>query len=189
MGTARGSVGNGVHKPALSVLINVRRALPSLRPAEQRVAHAVLADPAGISESSITAVARMCDTSETTVLRFCRAIGLAGYPELRIALARAAQFEETDQGGGPPLNGTISATDGLADVVAKIAHADARAIEDTAATLDLNSLKAAIDALLERLPDRHLRRRGQRAGRRTTCTRSCIGSAWSPSSPPRPSWR
>lgn len=148
MGTARGSVGNGVHKPALSVLINVRRALPALRPAEQRVAHAVLADPAGISESSITAVARMCDTSETTVLRFCRAIGLAGYPELRIALARAAQFEETDQGDGPPLNGTISATDGLADVVAKIAHADARAIEDTAATLDLNALKGAIDALL-----------------------------------------
>jgi DNA-binding MurR/RpiR family transcriptional regulator len=148
LGTARGSVGNGVHKPALSVLINVRRALPSLRPAEQRVAHAVLADPAGISESSITAVARMCDTSETTVLRFCRAIGLAGYPELRIALARAAQFEETDHAGGPPLNGTISATDGLADVVAKIAHADARAIEDTAATLDLNALKGAIDALL-----------------------------------------
>ena len=148
MGTARGSVGNGVHKSALSVLINVRRALPSLRPAEQRVAHAVLADPAGISESSITAVARMCDTSETTVLRFCRAIGLAGYPELRIALARAAQFEETDHAGGPPLNGTISATDGLADVVAKIAHADARAIEDTAASLDLGSLKAAIDALL-----------------------------------------
>jgi DNA-binding MurR/RpiR family transcriptional regulator len=132
----------------LSVLINVRRALPSLRPAEQRVAQAVLADPAGISESSITAVARMCDTSETTVLRFCRAIGLAGYPELRIALARAAQFEETDS-GGPPLNGTISATDGLADVVAKIANADARAIEDTAATLDLGALKAAIDAVLK----------------------------------------
>ena len=149
MTTARGSVGNGVHKPALSVLINVRRALPSLRPAEQRVAHAVLADPAGISESSITAVARMCDTSETTVLRFCRAIGLAGYPELRIALARAAQFEETDSSGGAPLNGTISATDGLADVVAKIAYADARAIEDTAATLDLNSLQGAIDALLK----------------------------------------
>lgn len=141
-------MGNGVHKPAMSVLINVRRALPSLRPAEQRVAQAVLADPAGISESSITAVARMCDTSETTVLRFCRAIGLAGYPELRIALARAAQFEETDHGDGPPINGTISATDGLADVVAKIAHADARAIEDTASTLDLNALKGAIDAVL-----------------------------------------
>lgn len=113
------------------------------------MAHAVLANPAGISESSITAVARMCETSETTVLRFCRAIGLAGYPELRIALARAAQFEETDTGGGPPLNGSIAPTDGLADVVAKVTHADARAIEDTAATLDLTALQAAIDAVLD----------------------------------------
>lgn len=78
-------------KPTLSVLIRVRGALPNLRPAEQRVAAAVLAEPALVSESSITAVARRCLTSETTVLRFCRAIGLAGYPELRIALARAAQ--------------------------------------------------------------------------------------------------
>src|ERR671917_575414 len=143
----RGTVGFELHKPALSVLIAVRRAMPTLRPAEQRVANAVIADPAGISESSITAVARMCQTSETTVLRFCRAIGLAGYPELRIALARAAQFEETDAGGKPPVNGTIGPTDALAEVVTKITHADARAIEDTAATLDLKSLQGAIDAL------------------------------------------
>ena len=43
------------------------------------------------------------------MLRFCRAIGLAGYPELRIALARAAQSEETDQSAGAPNTGQISA--------------------------------------------------------------------------------
>ena len=71
-------------------------------PAEQRVASMPTSDPAAISESSITTVARQCQTSETTVLRFCRAIGLAGYPELRIALARAAQWEEADRGGSAP---------------------------------------------------------------------------------------
>lgn len=131
----------------LSVLIRVRRSMPNLRPAEQRVARAVLDDPAGISESSITAVAKLCETSETTVLRFCRAIGLAGYPELRIALARAAQWEETDQDKGAPSTGTISATDSLADVVSKITHADARAISDTAAALDLDALERAVDVV------------------------------------------
>ena len=126
----------------------------------------------------------MCQTSETTVLRFCRAIGLAGYPELRIALARAAQWEETEHGTGAPLNGDISPTDSLADVVAKITHADARAIEDTAATLDLDVLQKAVDAVVAGAPDRHLRHRGERSGRRRTCTRSCTGSAWSRSSGP-----
>lgn len=121
--------------------------MPNLRPAEQRVAQAVLVDPARISESSITSVARQCQTSETTVLRFCRAIGLAGYPELRIALARAAQWEESGHTGAP-LTGQISATDSLADVVAKITYADARAIEDTAASVDLATLKNAVDLLV-----------------------------------------
>src|SRR6478752_7538301 len=129
------------HRPTVSVLVRVRGAMPNLRPAEQRVAEAVLADPAGISESSITTVARRCQTSETTVLRFCRAIGLNGYPELRIALARAAQWEESDHGASAPITGQISATDSLGDIVAKITHADARAIEETASAVDLDSLR------------------------------------------------
>jgi DNA-binding MurR/RpiR family transcriptional regulator len=136
-----------MHKPASSVLIRVRGAMPSLRPAEQRVGEAVLADPAAISESSITAVARQCMTSETTVLRFCRAIGLGGYPELRIALARAAQREETDQNTRPPVNGTIGENDSVADVVAKISYADSRAVEETGAALDVAALTAAIEAV------------------------------------------
>jgi DNA-binding MurR/RpiR family transcriptional regulator len=146
MSTTRGAEQSDSPRPALSILIRVRGAMPNLRPAEQRVAAAVLADPARISESSITSVARQCQTSETTVLRFCRAIGLAGYPELRIALARAAQWEETGHGGAP-ITGQINANDSLEDVVAKITNADARAIEDTAAAMDLVVLKAAVDAV------------------------------------------
>lgn len=146
MSTPRGTARSDSRRP-VSVLIRVRGVLPNLRPAEQRVAQAVLADPAGISESSITAVARKCQTSETTVLRFCRAIGLAGYPEMRIALARAAQFEEADHRDGAPVTGDITATDTLADVVAKITHAAARAVTDTAAAVDLEVLQAAIDAI------------------------------------------
>ena len=134
-------------RPALSILIAVRGTLPNLRPAEQRVAELVLADPAGVSESSITAVARRCQTSETTVLRVCRAIGLTGDPELRIALARAALWEESGQAPGHPTTGQIGPDDSLADVVAKITHADERAIAETAAALDLVVLEQAVEAV------------------------------------------
>lgn len=147
MSTAPGVSEQEMHRPALSILIRIRGAVPNLRPAEQRVAQAVLANPAKVSESSITSVARQCQTSETTVLRFCRAIGLAGYPELRIALARAAQYEETGQAKAP-LTGDINATDTLEDVVSKVTHADTRAVEDTAAALDVAVLKDAVDAVI-----------------------------------------
>jgi DNA-binding MurR/RpiR family transcriptional regulator len=126
----------------------VRRAQPSLRPAEQRVAEAVLADPAGVSERSITSLARACRTSETTVLRFCRALGLAGYPELRIALARAAQGEEDDRAAGTAPDGVIGPTDSMAEVVAKIAYADSRSVADTGAAVDVEALQAAVEAVV-----------------------------------------
>lgn len=132
-----------------SVMIRIRRAIPTLRPAERRVADAVIDDPAGVSESSITAVAKLCNTSETTVLRFCRAIGMTGYPDLRIALARAAQWEESDVDNGAPTTGQISANDALSEVVSKTAYADARAISDTAAALDVAVLERAVGVIAD----------------------------------------
>jgi len=129
------------------ILVRIRGSLPSLRPAERRVAEAVLADPAATAELSISALARQCATSESTVMRLCRSLGLDRFPEFRLALARAATRAETRHGDGVQLTGDISPTDTLADIVAKIGFSDARAIEDTTSTLDLDALRGAADAV------------------------------------------
>src|SRR5689334_20072122 len=85
------SSGDGL---AADVLVRIRSAMPSLQPAEQRVAAAVLSDPAAAARLSSTALAGQANTSVTTVMRFCRAIGLGNYPQLRIALAGAAARED-----------------------------------------------------------------------------------------------
>ena len=81
------------------------------------------------------------------MLRFCRALGLAGYPELRIALARAAQGEENDRAHGTGLDTVITEADSLADMVAKITYADQRSVADTGAAVDVAALEAAVDAV------------------------------------------
>jgi len=129
------------------VLVVIRAALPTLRPAERRVADAVLDDPATAAGRSINALAGQCSTSAATVLRFCHAVGYRHYPELRLALARETGREEADNGPASHLTGDISPTDSIEQIVAKIAYSDARAIEDTAATLDLGALARAIDAV------------------------------------------
>jgi DNA-binding MurR/RpiR family transcriptional regulator len=129
------------------ILVRIRGALPSLRPAEKRVAESLLADPAAAAELSISALARGCDTSETTVMRLCRSLGMERFPELRLALARAASREEARYGGQAQVSGDISPTDSLADVVYKIGFSDARAIEDTTSTLDLDALRRSADAV------------------------------------------
>jgi DNA-binding MurR/RpiR family transcriptional regulator len=133
--------------PDADILVRIRGALPSLRPAERRVAETVLTDPAAAAELSISALARQCATSESTVMRLCRALGLERLPDLRLALARAATREEARYGPDSHLSGDISRTDSIEDIVHKIGFSDARAIEDTTSTLDTDALRRAVEAV------------------------------------------
>lgn len=120
--------------------------MPNLAPAEQRVAAAVVSDPGGVAAKTISELAEACQTSGTTVIRFCRAMGFPGYPELRLALAAAAQAgRETGWGD---IGGDIGPHDTLDEIVQKIAHADARAVEETAAQLDVMTLGQVVDAVV-----------------------------------------
>ncbi|MGW5255865.1 MurR/RpiR family transcriptional regulator [Streptomyces sp. NPDC004012] len=130
-----------------ATLARIRAALPTLAPSERRVADAVLADPAQASGLSISALGKRADTSVATVMRFCRAIGIANYPQLRLALAAAAAREHA-LGGERPTPGTdISATDTLDEIVKKIIYNEVRALEDSGAGLDLQALGRAVDAV------------------------------------------
>ncbi|GGU49458.1 MurR/RpiR family transcriptional regulator [Lentzea flava] len=128
-----------------SPLVKIRSLLPGLARAEQRVAKVVLENPASVAHRSITEVAEQAGTSETTVTRFCKAIGVGGYPELRIALA--ADTARTAARANPDMGGDIGPGDDLRQVVGKVAFADARAVEETAEQLDIESLDRVVQAV------------------------------------------
>lgn len=130
---------------ASNIVVRIRSLLPSLAPAEQRVGRVIGSDPQAAARLTISQIARLAETSETTVVRFCRSLGISGYPELRIAIATAAGRAGAD--GQLHLLPDIGADDRLDEVVAKIATADAQAVQETAAALDLGQLRAAVDAI------------------------------------------
>lgn len=120
------------------LLLQLRALRPSLSPAEDRVAERVLVDVRAAAALTISELAAAAETSETTVLRFCRRLGLPGYPQLRLALA--------EEGASPRLlqapAGDISPDDTVDDVIQKVAFAESSAIEDTAEQLDRDVLDA-----------------------------------------------
>lgn len=131
-----------------STAVRVRSLLPSLPPAERRVGQRLVDDPAGVAASTITELAQACGTSETTIIRFCRAIGFSGYPELRLTLATEAGRAEGVSRGAREVGSDIGPGDTLERVVETIAFADARAVEETAAQLDINVLERVVDAIV-----------------------------------------
>jgi len=107
------------------------------------VAEQVLADARAAAALTISELAAAAQTSETTVLRFCKRLGLPGYPQLRLALAeesaqpRVSAAKTTD----------ISAKDSIDDIIAKVSFADASAVEETAQQLDRQALTDAAAAI------------------------------------------
>src|SRR6202020_3263494 len=130
----------------MDVVVRIRALMPSLAPAEPRVARLAVSDPGRAARWTISEYAERAQTSGTTIIRFCRAIGLDGYPALRIALAATAGHGAA--GTWRSVSGDIGPEDDIATVVRKVGHADARAVEETIGQIDFTVLGKVVAALI-----------------------------------------
>ncbi|MFB9963230.1 MurR/RpiR family transcriptional regulator [Sinosporangium siamense] len=123
----------------------VRAILPSLTPAAQAIARYILDDPAMVARSTITEFSAVSGTSEATIVRTARALGFAGYSQLRFALA-AAVARNTPERLVP---GDLAPDDPLTDVIAKVTRAESQALADTADGLSPEVLGSVVDAAVK----------------------------------------
>jgi DNA-binding MurR/RpiR family transcriptional regulator len=136
---------SALDSPPSSLTARIHGLLPALTPAQIRVATEVLRDPAAVSSSTIGELAARCGTSLPSVTRFCLALGLSGYAELRLALAAEGGRSSTSWEEGTGAD--VGPDDSLDHVLRTLLQADARALEDTVAELDVDALGKAVHAI------------------------------------------
>ena len=68
------------------ILTTIQQALPDLSKSERKVGEFVLAHPHAMT-TSLAEAAMLVGVSEPTVIRFCRAVGCAGFQDLKLKLA------------------------------------------------------------------------------------------------------
>ena len=94
-------------------------------------------------EMSVTELAATSTTSVGSVVRFCQRLGLRGFQDLKMRLARESG-STADR-----LPEEISAGDGASEVLAKVLTGSARALADAAQyPVDSGALGRVVDALL-----------------------------------------
>lgn len=130
-----------------AVLVRIRATLPELRPSEQRIASLFITEPSLIAELSIAELAARCDTSTTSVVRFCKRMGYEHLKDLRMDVLRELARETFETAGLPEVSGDIVRDDSLEDIVAKVSMAETLSIADTAKVLDIVALQAAVDTV------------------------------------------
>ncbi|MDR6291374.1 RpiR family carbohydrate utilization transcriptional regulator [Inquilinus ginsengisoli] len=127
----------------VDIVSRLRRMEASLRPSEQRVAEAVLADPGGATHASIAELARRAQVSEPSVTRFCRALGCDSVRDFKVKLAQnlavaSPYLQRRPQEGAP---------DDVAQLADRVLDSVIEAVTVVRDQLDPQPLRQAIDGI------------------------------------------
>lgn len=138
----------GFAESRVPLTTRIRGALTGLQPAMARVGSFIVNHPKDVAGMTISSLAEATEVSETTVVRFCREVGIDGYSQLRLGLALelGARSEADGRFEGAT---DISPDDTLLSAVEKIAYADARSVEDSAKALSMETLEAVVARIVE----------------------------------------
>jgi DNA-binding MurR/RpiR family transcriptional regulator len=124
----------------------VKRALPDLHGAMQRVAEHILAHPDEVARGSITKLAEAAGTSAATVTRLSTHLGFAGYPALRAALAMEVG-RGLEAGWASDIGLAIGPADPPEQVLSVLASTQANALRNALASIDLAAATRVADAI------------------------------------------
>jgi DNA-binding MurR/RpiR family transcriptional regulator len=124
---------NGDLESRRPLLVSLQASLPSLNPTERLIGDYVLADPERVLSSSISEMREGSGASVGSIVGFCRRLGLSGFADFKIALAR--QLALSGLSGSDTKRGET--------VFEKVFHFQSQSLMET---LQLNSAKALEDA-------------------------------------------
>lgn len=131
----------------MGIQSSIEASAASFTPAMRRIANVLRDNPAVVLEKTISQLAEACETSVASVVRFCRAVGLSGYAELRMSLATELGKEAAQFGSGLTLGAEIARTDTLEEMASKVASLEMLAIEETVSSLNFKTLDRVVAAL------------------------------------------
>jgi DNA-binding MurR/RpiR family transcriptional regulator len=123
------------------ILLTIKQILPSLPVQERKVADYVLGHPYETVGRTITSLATASGVGTTTVSRFCGRLGMSGYRQFKIELAKqTGSPEDLIYGKAPP-------GETLAGLAQRIFATNIQALHDTQRVLDMEALKRAVAAV------------------------------------------
>jgi len=123
------------------MLSTITIALPRLSPSERRVGQWILDHPREAAGITLARLAGECQTSEPTVVRFCRHVGLGGFRELAIRLTEALSNPSTF------VHRDVAPDDSTADAVIKVMDASIQSLIEMRSQLSSMPIDEAVLAM------------------------------------------
>ncbi len=136
--TARGRSRAASGPPIENTLTRIRIARPTMAKGAARIADVVLSQPERVVHMSVTELAEAAESSEGSVVNFCRSLGLSGFQQMKLSLAqeivRPVHFIHED----------LEPDDDMDAVCRKVFHSGIQALRDTLSVLDPRAVTQAV---------------------------------------------
>ena len=126
-----------------SVLTLIDAQMNHYSPAEGRVADYVLGNPTTTLNLTTKQLAKQCQCSEATIIRFCQRVGINSFKELKIELAKDAHKVNTEQLPNLPVN----FEDETDAVLEKVISKSMSALMNTSRLVSTSAIDAAAEAI------------------------------------------
>ncbi|MFA6774827.1 MAG: MurR/RpiR family transcriptional regulator [Sphaerochaetaceae bacterium] len=126
-------------------LTRLRQLQNELSPSETKVAETILSDPEQVINLTITELAAASGSSTAAITRLCKRIGLSGYSDLRMDIAKVV-FSSQKQQEGPLLLDPTQMKDSKV-IISSVILAVCRNIKLLEDVLDAKSVEKAADVL------------------------------------------
>lgn len=124
------------------LLVKIRFLIPSLPRAEKAFAQALLENPEAITHLTLADIARESNSSDASIIRFCKRLGYHGYSDLKQAFTAAiAEGDEVHEE-------EIEESDDVNDILKKVFQSNVQTLQNTM-VLANERYKDALDALID----------------------------------------
>ena len=120
----------------------------SLTPTEQQLGRTALAMGERMRGTSIKEFAQAANVSVASIHRFCKKLGLEGFKELKIELARAAERSDRASESDVDINFPFDATSTAPEIMARMERLYARTLRETRDMLDVAQVERAAKLLV-----------------------------------------
>lgn len=121
-------------------VLNIKTGYNSFSKAEKKIADFLIQNPNNILPLYITELAKQCDTSEATIVRFSKRLGFDGYQQLKIAIAQESEYH--------PINENITQSDSAESIFQKVCDDIYCSLEKTKKAIDGGNLDRCCQAIL-----------------------------------------
>jgi DNA-binding MurR/RpiR family transcriptional regulator len=133
---------NGIGLPKNgSLLMTLTSSLDSMKRVERIIANAIIEQPQAVLDKTVAQFAKSIGVADSSIVRFCKTLGLDGYIQMKIKLAM--ELKEPEE----MIFEDLKKNDDVKTIFTKIFTANIHTFEETLKGLDMVQIKRAVTML------------------------------------------